>query len=517
MTLYARDWIEYHANTDSSKLAMHNLACGRKFTYGQMHDRVGRVADVLKNAGIEPGDRVAFLSLNTTDILEIVFGCWRMGAICLALNFRLTPPEIKFILDDADAKLVIYDTAFTPVIDALKPTVEIDQWIDTDGMGGDSAYERALTAATPIFDMHPQELEDQCMLMYSSGTTGAPKGVIITHAMMYFSPASGTRGEPYGVNNVTLTNMPLFHIGAFNATAIPALWAGAATVVQRVFDPVETVKVIADKDIGITTLFMVPAAYNAMRAVPGAADVEYSNIKVAICGAETVPTALVHWWLERGLKIQEGYGMTETTAAGCFLQAQHVPDKVGSAGKSLMHSTIRIAREDGSVCDPNEQGEIQFKGLSITPGYWRRPEATKESFVDGWFKSGDIGRMDEEGFIYIDDRIKDMYISGGENVYPAEIENLLYQMDAITEVAVIGLKDERWGETGCVCAVIKPDASLTLEQILAHLEGKLAKYKLPQYLHIMDLLPRNATGKVQKFNLRKIVPEALNFNSEDGV
>ena len=204
--------------------------------------------------------------------------------------------------------------------------------------------------------------------------------------------------------------------------------------------------------------------------------------------------------------------MTETTAAGCLMTKQDVPAKVGSAGRSLMHSRIKIVDESGETCAPNVPGEIMFQGATVTPGYWRRPEANAESFVDGWFKSGDIGRMDEDGYIYIEDRIKDMYISGGENVYPAELENLLYQLPQIAEVAVIGVPDSKWGETGCAVAALKPGCALCLEDITAHIDRKLSKYKWPTHVHLVQALPRNATGKVLKFELRESVAELLDLN-----
>lgn len=509
MTILATDWVKHHATYTPEKLAMVELDTNRRFTYREMNERVGRVAGFLQSKGIKRGDRVAYLMLNSTDLFEVLFGCWRIGAVCLALNFRLMPPELKFILNNADTSMVIYDKVFGYAEKALNGDTCVKDWVESDCMGGDSAYETALAAATPIYEMADQSLDDQCMLMYSSGTTGTPKGVIITHGMMYFSPAAGTRDEGSSPNTVCLNNMPLFHIGAINTTGCPAIWIGATAVMMRIFDPGATLDAINNQELGITTLFMVPAAYNAMKAHPKAEATDFSSVTTALCGAETVPTALVNYWYERGVVIQEGYGMTETAAAGCLLPKADVPARVGSAGKSLMHSTIRIVDENGEDCPPNVAGEIWFKGACVTPGYWRRPEADAESFVDGWFRSGDIARMDEEGYIYIGDRMKDMYISGGENVYPAEVENLLYQMPQILEVAVIGVSDTKFGETGCVVAVLKPECELCLDDVIGHIDGKLGKYKWPRHLHLMDELPRNATGKVLKFELRDSVPAIL--------
>ena len=509
MALAAYDWIEFHAATTPHKRAMFDLASRRDFSYAEMHERVASVAGMLKDKGIKPGDRVAFLCLNTTDVMELIFGCWRVGAVCLALNFRLTPPELAYILNDSDCAMVLVDAPFAPVAEAAKAITSVDTWMMTDGVGGSSEYEAALDAAQPVYDYHPQNLEDQCLLMYSSGTTGAPKGVIITHAMIDFTCSSAVRLGTSHPDDVSLNNMPLFHIGGLNVTALPSIWMGGTCVIMRMFDPGATIEAISNPDLGITTMFCVPAAYNAMKAHPSMETADFSRVKLALCGAETVPEALINWWLERGITIQEGYGMTETAASGTMLLKSDIPHRIGSAGRPLMHSRIKIVDESGVEVPRGTAGEIWFKGLSVTPGYWRNPKANAESFTDGWFHSGDIGIMDKDGYISIEDRVKDMYISGGENVYPAEIEGLLYELDQIVEVAVIGVKDEKWGETGCVCAVIKEGESLTLEDVLAHLDGRLGKFKLPSYLHAMSELPRGGTGKVLKFELRKAVPGAL--------
>ena len=509
MALQAYDWIEYHAATTPNKRAMFDLASGREYSYTQMNDRVAKVAGMLRDNGIKPGDRVAFLCLNTTDVMEIVFGCWRVGAICLALNFRLTPPELAYILNDSETSMVIVDAPFAPVAEATKNLTSVDTWMITDGVGGPSEYETALSAAQSIYDYHPQSLEDQCLLMYSSGTTGSPKGVIITHAMLDFTCSSAVRLGTSSPEDVSLNNMPLFHIGGLNVTALPSIWMGGTCVIMRMFDPDATITAISNPDLGITTMFCVPAAYNAMKASPLMETADFSRVKLALCGAETVPEALINWWLARGITIQEGYGMTETAAAGTLLMKSDIPHRIGSAGRALMHSRIKIVNETGQEAPRGTAGEIWFKGLAVTPGYWRNPKANAESFTDGWFHTGDIGIMDKDGYVSIEDRVKDMYISGGENVYPAEIEGLLYELDQIVEVAVIGIKDEKWGETGCVCAVVKEGHSLDLSDVLAHLDGRLGKFKLPSHFHSMPELPRGGTGKVLKFELRKSVPDQL--------
>ena len=506
MPYAAHDWIAFNAQSTPDKLAMVEADSGRRYTYSQMHKRVGRVAGMLKARGLKPGDRAAYLTLNSTDTLEFIFGCWRAGVICVAINFRLTPPEIAFILQDSGTKLCLYDTPFQPIADALP---EACDWLHTTGIGADSPYEQALADADVVEDFHPQAFEDQCLLMYSSGTTGTPKGVIITHGMMYFAQTSGFQANGLDKDMVSLSNMPLFHIGGLNVTAMPAMFAGVTTVIMRVFDVPKTLEYIDDPELGITALFMVPAAYNAMKMMPNVDDIDFSRIQIAYCGAETVPEELIRYWATKGLIIQEGYGMTETAAPGCSIAKSDMPQMAGSAGRSLMHSTLSIRDEDGNELPPGEVGEIYVTGNCVSPGYWNKPDATSEVFDGNTYRTGDVGRMDAQGYFYIEDRVKDMYISGGENVYPAEIEGHLYELDDIAEVAVIGVPDTQWGEVGAIIAVPKPDRELSLEPMLAHLNGKLASFKTPRYLHVVDELPRGGTGKVLKYQLRQSVPEAL--------
>ena len=508
----AVDWVRYHRSVSPDARAQLDLASGRTLTYSQLDERVGRVAAYLKQLGIGRGERVAYLALNSTDVIDLIFACWRIGASALALNFRLTPSELAFIVDDASPKAILVDSELGELATQLKKQTSIEHWIYTDGLGGASPFEDALASQSPLTAPQTENaFTDEALLMYSSGTTGRPKGVIITHEMMIFSGINSQTGFGTNSSSTSLAVMPLFHIGGL-AMVTNVIYAGGFAVVQRAFEPGVTLATFNDPGIGVTTFLGVPAMYNAMKVHPDVETTDFSRLSTMIAGAETVPAALVEWWMERGIFIQEGYGMTETVASSCLLPKIYVEAKVGSAGRELMHSEMRIVREDGTTADPDELGEIWMRGPTVTPGYWNRPEANRESFVDGWFRSGDIGCRDKDGFLYIEDRIKDMYISGGENVYPAEIENVLYSMEQVAEAAVIGVPDERWGEAGRAVIVWKEGADLDLEKIHADCSQSLAKFKWPQHLTFMDALPRNATGKVLKFELRKSVPDKLGLS-----
>ncbi|MEZ5552265.1 MAG: long-chain fatty acid--CoA ligase [Pseudomonadales bacterium] len=497
------DWIAHNAINLPEKTATVELPSGRQQTYAQMHERVGRIAGWLQTLGVRRGDRVGVLALNSVDTLDILFATWRLGAVHLALNFRLTPSELDYIIGNAEPDVLIHDRALIDTVDAL--TVTIDHAIETEGQGAESAFEAAIAEADPILEMVELEPEDQCMLMYSSGTTGLPKGVIINHGMMHWAQFNAGAAMFCTEDMVSLAVMPLFHIGGLQVFTCPALFAGGTAVIMRSFDPGAALDAFDSADLGVTHFLGVPAIFNALRDHPKNPGTDFSRVRVMLAGAEAVPEALVNWWYRRGVVIQEGYGMTENVASCCVLARKDVPARVGSAGKALRHIQIRIMKEDGREAAPGESGEIWCRGPVVTPGYWRRPEANAETFVDGWLRTGDIGSKDAEGFISIEDRLKDMYISGGENVYPAEIENVLYELEEIREVAVIGVPDERWGETGCAVVALQPEAAITVEDILAHCRPKLARFKQPSHVVFVEALPRNATGKVLKFELRQTV------------
>ena len=497
------DWIAHNALNAPNSIAMIELPSQRISTYSNMNDRVGRVAAWLQSLGVKRGDRVGVLALNSLDTMDIVFATWRIGAIHLALNFRLTAGELDYIIGNAEPDVLVFDEELRETIDSL--TVEIAHKVSTSGTGGNSEFEQAIVDQTPVNDMVALEPDDQCMLMYSSGTTGLPKGVIITHRMMLWAQFNAGGAMFCTSKMVSLAVMPLFHIGGLQVFTCPALFYGGTAVIVRSFDPGLTLDAMSYKDLGVTHFLGVPAIFNALRDHPKNAKTDFSGIEVCLAGAETVPRALVNWWYERGVVIQEGYGMTENTASCCVLGYDDVPKMVGSCGKPLKHIQLKIVKDDGSEAAVGESGEIWTRGPVVTPGYWRREDANEDTFVDGWMRSGDIGSMDENGFVYVEDRLKDMYISGGENVYPTEIENVLYELSEIREVAVIGVADERFGETGCAVVVLQDDIDLSAQAILEYCRPKLARFKQPNHVVFVDALPRNATGKVLKFELRKSV------------
>jgi len=273
-------------------------------------------------------------------------------------------------------------------------------------------------------------------------------------------------------------------------------------VVARTFDPGEALRIIGDPAMGVTHFFAVPAPYQFMMQHPDFETTDLARLQVAGVGGAPCALSIMERWAERGIEVAQGYGMTETSPSSVFLDPADAMRKIGSAGKPLLHTEVRIVGDDGTDAAAGEVGELWTRGPNITPGYWNRPDATADSFVDGWLKTGDAARIDDEGYIYIVDRWKDMYISGGENVYPAEVENVIYQLPQIAEAAVVGVPDPRWGESGVAVVVLAPGAEIDQATLIAHCVERLAKFKVPARMHVMDALPRNATGKVLKRELR---------------
>jgi len=507
------DWIAHFGRRTPDRLAAVDLASGRHLTYGQFDARISRLAGHLRDQlKIVRGNRVAVLALNTTDTLEVQFACGRLGAVFLPLNTRLTVPELHYIAGDASPTVMIHDADLAEVALTVAKLCDVSSALLL-GPGG--SYEAAIAAEQPLDKPEHVTLDDISTIMYTSGTTGQPKGAIITHGMTFWNCVNLGGPAYISPSSVLLTVLPLFHTGGLNCYTNPVLHAGGTVLIMRTFDPGQALQLISDPTQGINQFFGVPAIYQFMAQHPAFATSDFSRLVIGGVGGAPMPVPLLKVWEARGVALQQGYGMTETSPAVLTLDREDAVRKAGSSGKPVLHTEVRIVRPDGSDAAVGELGELWVKGPNVTPGYWNKPDANASSFTDGWLHTGDATRVDEDGFYYIVDRWKDMYISGGENVYPAEVESVLHQLIAVAEAAIIGIPNEQWGEVGMAIIALKPGHTLAREEIHAHCAANLARFKCPRLIEFVDALPRNATGKIHKPTLRKTfsTPKATDTNA----
>ena len=501
MSVRYYDWIAHFSRRTPDKIALVDLASGRRLSYSQLNDRASRLAAHLRDAlKVARGDRVAVLALNTTDTLEVQFACGRLGAVMVPLNTRLTVPELQFIVGDASPKVMIHDTDLAETALTVAKLCNVASALLL-GPGG--SYEAAIAGAKPLDKFEDVSLDDISTIMYTSGTTGLPKGATITHGMTFWNCVNLGGPAYISPSSVLLTVLPLFHTGGLNCYTNPVLHAGGTVLIMRAFEPGEAMRLISDPAVGINVFFGVPSIYQFMAQHSSFATSDFSRLVIGGVGGAPMPVPLLKVWEARGVALQQGYGMTETSPSVMVLDKEDAARKAGSSGKPVLHTEVRIVRPDGTDAAVGELGELWVKGPNITPGYWNRPDANKSSFTDGWLHTGDASRIDEEGFYYIVDRWKDMYISGGENVYPAEVESVLHQLSAVAEAAIIGVPSEQWGEVGMAVIAVKPGHTLTPTEIHAHCAANLAKFKCPRLIEFVDALPRNATGKIHKPTLRQ--------------
>lgn len=481
-------------------------------TYKELASRVRKQAQVLKDSGVCVGDRVAFLGFNQPALLETLYAANTIGAIFVPLNFRLTAEELTFIINDAGIHTLIADSELRKVVEPARQNLCCRHYFccDMDASASDETWRNLVAerdAAEALYDMVSMDQHDVSVIMYTSGTTGLPKGAMLTHGNILWNNVNAHFAFGASRDDVVLTVAPLFHIGGLNVCTLHAFTLGAAVVLMRNFDPGEALALFGKHKV--TTMFGAPAMFLFMSQHESFVSTDLSHIDTLICGAAPPPESLLTLYAERGVDFCQGYGLTETAPFSTFLTPEWAMSKLGSAGQAPMYTDVRIVDSDNNPLAANERGEICIKGPNIMKGYWNRPEATAEAIdSQGWFHSGDIGYFDDEGFLFICDRLKDMVISGGENVYPAEVESVLYKHPAIAEVAVIGLPDEKWGEAVTAVAALHEGKELTLDELRDFANSQLARYKLPLKLHLVDALPRNPAGKVLKFVLKEQLQES---------
>ncbi len=496
--------LEHHAaNTPDKPIAVYGADV---VTYQQMLEWSAALAGGLQARGVGAGDVVGLLSYNNIEFLATIFAVNYLGAIAMPINWRLAAPELRFILEHSEARVLVCDKELVDLADeAIQglsggrelvrvciSTEKVPEWERFADLGaGNAPPTRARVAAD---DVH--------RLMYTSGTTGRPKGVMLSHANLAWKNYADITEFGFTAADIGLACGPLYHVGALDLVTTTMIAVGATTIIHRAFDAARVVGEIEASRV--TCVWTAPAMVRAILDVPGVEARDLSSVRLIIAGGEKMPIPYIER-LRRTFPsawFADAYGLTETVSGDTFLDRASTVTKLGSVGRPCQYLELDIWDEHGASVGADERGEVVLRGPKVFKGYWRDPDATNTAFAGGWFHTGDIGVRDADGYLYIVDRLKDMIVSGGENIASSEIERVLYEHDSVVEVAVVGRPDERWGEVPVAYVVLREGASPTPEELIEHCRAQLAKFKVPKAVAFIDALPRNPSGKILKRNLR---------------
>jgi fatty-acyl-CoA synthase len=477
---------------------------GRDVSYAQLAQLVERLAAALAAAGVRRGDCVAFLGFNSPEMLALFFSCARLGSLFMPLNWRLAAPEHKQMLLDCPPKVLIVDADFIAQTSSIGEALTGIALVACGGSSpGWMAWDDFCAHGIPSPRDEQAGDDTPLLICYTSGSTGKPKGVLLTQRAIACNAANSGDMHDLATDDVILNTLPLFHVGGLNNLTTPALKAGCTVVLHPKFDVDATFDAIERE--GITLTVLVPAQLDMMMAHRRWAGADFSKLRMITTGSTIVPRHVINAVHAKGVPLVQVYGSTETCPIAVYLKAADAMRKAGSTGRAAVHCQLRLVDSNGKDVAQGSTGEILIKGDNVMSGYWQAPQATAAVLVDGWFHSGDMGHQDEDGYLYVDGRSKEMIISGGENIYPAEIENLLIECPDIAEASVIGRPDARWGEIVVAVVVPRPECKLTGEQVLKLLEGRIARFKHPKEVVIVEALPKTALGKIRKEDVRHMV------------
>ena len=482
----------------------------RRLTYRQLNRRCNRLAQGLLSLGCASGQRIAVLAYNCLEYVETIMAAAKLGLVVVPLNWRLTGPELAFNVDDSGASLLIFDPDLAGLAGEILKKAKVSKLLALGGEGllGGESYDRLLESSPEDEPGHQASLDDPHIIMYTAGTTGKPKGAVLSQGASFWNSLNLNLALDFTSDDRDLLVLPMFHIGGIGLFTLPMLHCGGKVLIQRVFDPAETIRLLREEKP--TLFFGVPAVFLFLAQHPEFEGSGLADCRVVMSGGAPLPVALVEQYKKAGIILQQGFGMSEAAPSIATLEKEAALQKAGSIGRSVFHLEVRVADEKGRELPRGQVGELIMRGPNLLSEYWNRPQATAEAFIadpEGrggpWFCSGDLARMDGEGYLFIVDRKKDMFISGGENVYPAEVEQALFELKQVAEAAVVGVPDQRWGEVGLAVVVLKEGFDLGEDEALAFLGQRLAKYKIPKKFVFAQALPRNAAGKVLKNELRE--------------
>ncbi|UIO44957.1 o-succinylbenzoate--CoA ligase [Brevibacillus brevis] len=500
-------WIEKRARITPTRIAV--IANEQSLTYQQMNEQIQRVANYLRHElQVKKGDRIGILSQNSLEYVLLLFAIAKLGAIAVPFNIRLTPAELDYQFEDSGIRMLCAQPEFAATIELIKAKASVAHmiWLEPgelpwsqDGPSESSQHSR--------IDADDGRGDDPYIICYTSGTTGKPKGAVLTQENMFWNSIHNVAALDLTSEDCSIVLLPLFHIGGIGLFAFPTWLAGGCVVVAGKFDPDKAIQLIETHRV--TIVMGVPAIHEAIRQSPLFATTSFDSVRWFYNGGAPCPMELIQHFQERGLPFGQGYGLTETSPTVFMIAKEDARRKAGSIGKPVMFCEVRLISDDGKDVGQGEIGELLVKGPNVMKEYWNRPEETAKTIRDGWLYTGDLARFDEEGFAYIVGRRKDMIISGGENIYPLELEQVIGELDGVQEAAVVGVPDEKWGEVAKAFIVPKSGAVITEAHIKEHCEQRLAKYKIPKSFVFLTELPRNATGKIVKQALTRLKTDSI--------
>ena len=495
------DWLTdmaaKRAELTPDKPAFVDHGSGTTLTFQDVNAQANQAARVLADLGLVAGDRIAVLCMNTPAFFVLLFAAQKSGIVLVPLNWRQPVAELGPVLKASKAKLLLHDRDFGETAEALANAAGVDLMLFADPGAADGLEARMATAPADPFGNGQIAAAAPWYLLFTSGTTGLPKAVIQTAGMAWANAVNYTQATGLNGSDKTVNYLPLFHTAGINLPTLPLFLLGGTSTILSKFDADAVVDLLLKQEMSV--FFGVPAIYQALALHEQFGEIDFSSIHSLGCGGAPIPAKLLKDYLDRGVTICNGMGMTETGPTVFLMDPEHAEEKIGSVGKPQILADVRLEASDGSMVAGEGAGELQLRGPGITPGYMDNPSATKSSFTaDGWLKSGDVAHRDADGYYYIVDRIKDMYISGGENVYPAEVEKVLVSHPSVMEAVVIGVPDEKWGEVGAAYLIAQPGAVIEVDEIRLWCREKLAAYKVPKSYQVATELPRTAAGKVRK-------------------
>lgn len=499
-------WVADNALKSPAKVAIRFE--GRETTYSALENRIARISGALQGTlEVEPGDRISFLGDNCPEILELLFACARVGAIFVPLNARMTTEQLQVFLDSAQPKYLFVDYKY---LDAAEACLTEYPEVELIVFGGNLLNEHAakplgllLVEASPLESTNAHSLADPVLMAFTSGTTGSPKGALLSQVALYYSALNSIQMFEMTDRDEILTVIPMYHIGGLSIQSVPAIYAGATITIHRQLNPARTLRDI--EHYRITHIVGRPPVSRAISSHPDWDKTDLSSMRSYGCGSARVPLDVMSPWFARGVPVQQLYGMTEALPPVIGVSISDARRKAGSIGKPAIHVEARIVDRNMRDVQRGERGEILLRSPCIINAYWRNPQATEETFHDSWFRTGDVGHQDDDGYYYVDDRIKDVVIVGASNVYPADGERILAECEAIEEAAIVGRPDPELGESLVACVVLKEGHKMNSRELRALFKGRLAPYQHPHHVLFMDSIPHTALGKIQKNALRQIV------------